>query len=271
MSSTSLRETAEFARPARRQLIVASLLGAGAIGAGIGLLATSAWLISRAAQHPTEDALALGIVAVQFFGLSKGILRYGQRLVSHDAAFRALADLRVRVYTRLEAVAPAGLPAIRSGDLMARFVHDVESLQDLVVRVICPFAIAILSGAVAVAIVWLILPAAGAVLLVALLLAGTMLPWLTGRLARRNEARQASARGELTATVVDLVRGAPELAAYGGMDRQLERARTIDGQLGEIANGGARTAGVGQGIRDAAAGTGDRGSAGARRRCGARG
>ena len=248
MSSTSLRETAEFARPARRQLIVASLLGAGAIGAGIGLLATSAWLISRAAQHPGEDALALGIVAVQFFGLSKGMLRYGQRLVSHDAAFRALADLRVRVYRRLEAVAPAGLPAIRSGDLMARFVHDVESLQDLVVRVICPFAIAILSGAVAVAIVSLILPAAGAVLLVALLLAGTVLPWLTGRLASRSEARQASARGELTAAVVDLLRGAPDLAAYGGMERQLERAREIDGQLGEIANLGARTAGVGQGF-----------------------
>jgi thiol reductant ABC exporter CydC subunit len=248
MNSPSIRETAEFARPARRELIVASLLGAGAIGAGIGLLATSAWLISRAAQHPTESALALGIVAVQFFALSKGILRYGQRLVSHDAAFRALADLRVRVYERLEALAPAALPAIRSGDLMARFVHDVESLQDLVVRVICPFAIAILSGAVAVALVWLILPAAGAVLLTALLAAGTALPWLTGRLARRSEAEQASTRGELTAAVVDLVNGAPELAAYGATERQLERAAAIDARLGLIANRSARTAGVGQGF-----------------------
>ena len=79
-----------------------------AIGAGIGLLATAAWLISRAAQHPRETALALGIVAVQFFGLSKGLFRYGQRLVGHDAALRALADLRVRVYERLELLAPAG-------------------------------------------------------------------------------------------------------------------------------------------------------------------
>ncbi len=228
--------------------MVASLLGAGAIAAGIGLLATSAWLISRAAQHPSEMALALGIVAVQFFGLSKGLLRYGQRLVSHDAAFRALADLRVRVYARLEALAPAGLPAIRSGDLMARFVHDVESLQDLVVRVISPFAIAILSGAVAVAIVWLILPAAGIVLLVALALAATALPWLTGRLARRSEVRQASARGELTAAVVDLIRGAPELAAYGAVERQLGRASEIDARLGRIADRSARTAGVGQGF-----------------------
>ena len=122
----------------RRRVVLASLLGAGALGAGIGLLATSAWLISRAAQHPPESALALAIVAVQLFGLSKGLLRYAQRLVGHDAALRAQSDLRVSVYRRLEPLAPAGLTAFRSGDLIARFVHDVESLQDLVVRVIVP-------------------------------------------------------------------------------------------------------------------------------------
>jgi thiol reductant ABC exporter CydC subunit len=244
----TVRETAEFARPAGRRLALATVLGAGALGAGIGLLATAAWLISRASQHPKESVLAIAIVAVQFFGLSRGLFRYGQRLVGHDAAFRALADLRVRVYARLEALAPAGLPAFRSGDLMARFVHDVESLQDLMVRVISPFAIAILVGAATVAFAWALLPAAGLILLVALGLAGTALPWLTGRLARRSESRQASARGELTAAVVDLVRGAPELSAYGAAERQLERTAAIDRRLGQIALRSARTAGVGQGL-----------------------
>ena len=115
-------------------------LGAGAIGAGIGLIATSAWLISRASQRPAESSLAIAIVAVQFFGLSRGLFRYGQRLVGHDAAFRALADLRVSSYARLEPLAPAGLPAFRSGDLLARLVHDIDSLQDLLLRVIGPFA-----------------------------------------------------------------------------------------------------------------------------------
>ena len=73
---------------------------------------------------------------MQFFGLSRGLARYGQRLVGHDAALRALADLRVRVYAALEPLAPRGLPAFRSGDLLARFVDDVDSLQDLLVRVI---------------------------------------------------------------------------------------------------------------------------------------
>ncbi len=243
-----IRDTARFAIPSARRMLVASVLGAAALGAGIGLLATAAWLISRAAQHPRETALALGIVAVQFFGLSKGLFRYGQRLVGHDAALRALASLRVRVYQRLELLAPAGLPAFRSGDLMARFVHDVDSLQDLLIRVIAPFAIAALVGAVTVALVWAILPAAGVIVLVALVLASTALPWLTGRLARRHEARQAHARGELTAAVVDLVRGAPELTACRAVDRRLDQALALDAQLSRIARRGAATAGIGQGL-----------------------
>src|SRR5690242_11553456 len=196
-----MRAALEAVQPAWRRVLLSCVLGACALGAGIGLLATAAWLISRAAQHPHESALALGIVAVQFFGLSKGLFRYGQRLVGHDAALRALANLRIRVYERLELLAPAGLSAFRSGDLMARFVHDVDSLQDLLVRVIAPFVIAALVGAATVVLMWLILPAAGLILLVTLVLSATALPWLTGRLARRNQARQAQTRGELTAAV----------------------------------------------------------------------
>jgi ABC-type transport system involved in cytochrome bd biosynthesis fused ATPase/permease subunit len=106
-----IARTLGIVRPAAGRLLVASLLGAGAVGAAIGLMGTSAWLISRAAQHPSESALAVAIVGVQFFGLSRGFFRYGERLVGHDAAFRALADLRVRVYSSLERLAPSGLPA----------------------------------------------------------------------------------------------------------------------------------------------------------------
>jgi thiol reductant ABC exporter CydC subunit len=237
-----------LARPAARRLALASLLGAGALGAGIGLVATSAWLISRASQRPQQSALALAIVAVQCFGLSRGLSRYGQRVVGHDAAFRALRDQRVRCYERLEQLAPAGLPAFRSGDLLARLAHDIDSLQDLLLRVIPPFAVALLVGAATVALVWWLLSAAGLILLAALVLAATLLPWLTGRLARRREALQAAVRGELTAAVVDLMQGAPELAAYGALDRQVKRATDIDAELTRVASASARTAGAGQGL-----------------------
>jgi len=243
----SLSDTLSLARPAAVGVGLTSLLGTAALLAGIGLIALSAWLISRASQHPPESALAVAIVGVQFCGLSRGLFRYGQQLVGHDVAFRALARLRVRAYEHLERLAPAGLPAFRSGDLLARLVHDIDSLQDLLVRVIPPFAIALLGGTATVALVWWILPGAGAILLVALLLAATVLPWLTGRLARRSETRLAPVRGDLTAAVVDLLEGAAELTANGALPAQLQRADALDGELTALASVTARTSGVGQG------------------------
>ncbi len=243
-----LLRTLALVRPAAGRLALATLLGAGALGAAIGLIATSAWLISRSSERPEESAVAVAIVGVQFFALSRGLCRYGERLVGHDAAFRVLADLRVRIYERLERLAPLGLPAFRSGELLARLVHDVDSLQDLLLRVVPPFAIALLVGAATVGVVWWMLPAAGAILLVALLLAGVLVPWLTGTLAARAEARQAAVRGELTASVVDLLEGAPELLVNGAAPAQLGRALAADAEATRIAGANARTAGVGQGL-----------------------
>ena len=128
---------------------------------------------------------------------------------------------------------------------MARTVDDVDSLQDVVLRVLEPFAVAALVGRGTVAALWWFLPQAGLVLLVALALSATAVPWLTGRLARREEARQAAARGELSADVVDLIEGGAELVVMGGADGQLARIDAADGRLRAIARRGAGTAGSG--------------------------
>jgi thiol reductant ABC exporter CydC subunit len=237
--------TLAMARPTARRVVIATLLGAGAIAADIGLLGTAAWLISKAAQHPNEATLAVAIVAVQFFGLSRGFLRYEERLVGHDTAFRLLADLRVRVYDQLERLAPSGLPSFRRGDLLARMVQDVDSLQDLVLRVVPPFGIALVVGVSTVILLWWMLPAAALILAVSLVLAATVVPWLTGMLARRREARVAAARGDLGAAMVDLTEGAAELIAFGAADAHIRTIQKHDAELTAIASTSARTAGIG--------------------------
>src|SRR5881397_2788402 len=97
----------------------------------IGLMSTSAWLISRAAQHPPVLYLTVAIVAVRTFGIARGAFRYAERLVGHDAAFRVLGRLRVATYRRLERLAPAGTPLLRAGDLVSRFVADVDAALDV--------------------------------------------------------------------------------------------------------------------------------------------
>ena len=237
--------TLAVARPASRRVAVATLLGAGAIAADIGLLGTAAWLISKAAQHPNEATLAVAIVAVQFFGLSRGFLRYEERLVGHDAAFRLLADLRVRVYERLERLAPSGLPSFRRGDLLARMVQDVDSMQDVVLRVVPPFGIALVVGVSTVVLLWWILPAAAVIVAVSLVLAATVVPWLTGLLAQRRETRFAAVRGDLGAAMVDLTEGAAELIAFGAADAHIRTIRKHDAELTAIASASAGTTGIG--------------------------
>ncbi|HXZ61362.1 MAG TPA: thiol reductant ABC exporter subunit CydC, partial [Acidimicrobiales bacterium] len=78
--------------------------------------------------------------------------------------------------------------------------------------------------------------------------------WLTGRLATRAEARQATARGDLTAGVIDLVEGAPELVVMGATAGQLDRVAAADGWLRAIARQSASTTGVGLGLTTALAG-----------------
>jgi thiol reductant ABC exporter CydC subunit len=224
---------------------MATLLGAGAAASGVALLGTSAWLISRAAQHPSVVALGVAIIGVRVFAISRGLFRYGERVVGHDTALRMLASLRVRIYSRLEAVAPAGLPAFRSGDLLARLVQDVDAVQDLMLRVIEPYGVALTVCIPTVAVVWYLLPGAGLVLAACLAVAATAAPWWTRRLARQREVRQAAARGEMTASVIDLLEGAADLVAFGATDGQLSRVSAADAELTRIATASARTAGTG--------------------------
>jgi len=236
------------ARPYAGKLALAVLLGAGAAACAVALIATSGWLISRSAQRPAQSALALAIVGVQFFALGRGLLRYCERLAGHDAALRVLAALRMRIYDRLERLAPAGLPAFRSGDLLARVVDDVDSVQDLLLRIGAPFLIALLVGTATAIAVLAVLPAAGVAILALVVLAAVAVPLLARRLAARAGARRAPLRGELSAEVVELLSGTDELLVCGGVPAALDRVASVDGRLASLARAEARTAGVGQGL-----------------------
>ena len=135
-----------------RRLGLAGAAGTLAALSSIGLLATSAWLISRSAQHPPVLYLMVPVAAVQAFGIGRSFFRYAERLAGHDAALRILARMRMSAYDRLERLAPAGTAAFRSGDLISRLVSDIDSLTDRWLRVRLPYAVALATGAVTVAV-----------------------------------------------------------------------------------------------------------------------
>ncbi|HEY4853988.1 MAG TPA: thiol reductant ABC exporter subunit CydC [Streptosporangiaceae bacterium] len=243
-----------LARPLRGQLLLSVAAGAAATGCGVALLAVSGFLLARASEHPNIIAISVAVVAVRALSIGRGVSRYVERLTSHDVAFRVLADIRVAIYTRLERLAPAGLAAFRSGDLLARLISDVDATQDLFIRGIGPPLAAALVGTGAVTACLLILAPAGAVLALGLLAAGAALPPLAVAVSRQAARVTAPARGELGATVTDLLSGAADLLAFGAQDAALDAAAAADGQLTALARRSATAAGLGTGLAMAVSG-----------------
>jgi thiol reductant ABC exporter CydC subunit len=194
-------------------------------------------------------SLTVAIVCVRFFGLSRPLARYVERLVSHDVALRSLGSARVHAYERIEPLAPCGLEGYRRGDLLSRMVADVDALQNLHLRGRLPRLVAALSSLVAVAVTAFFLPAAAAILAAGLLVAGVAVPALATSLSRRASAEEARARGALTAELVETVRAAPELAVYGREDERLARLAEADAALVRTARRGALADGAGDGLR----------------------
>ncbi|MFE7273270.1 thiol reductant ABC exporter subunit CydD [Streptomyces sp. NPDC057623] len=234
--------------PRRGRLVLALLLGSLALGSAVGLMATSGWLISRASQQPPVLYLMVAVTATRAFGIGRAVFRYAERLVSHDAVLRMLADTRVAVYRRLERLAPAGLRRTRRGDLLARLVTDVDALQDYWLRWLLPAAAATVVSAGAVGFTAWLLPEAGAVLAVGLLVAGAGVPLVTGGVARRAERRLAPARGVLATRVTDLLTGTAELTVAGALPSRTAEARRADRTLTRIASRAATATALGDGL-----------------------
>jgi ATP-binding cassette, subfamily C, bacterial CydC len=246
--AATLRELLRLVPVPRWRLAWAVLLGALTVLFGVGLMATSGYLISRAAERPPILSLMVTIVAVQFFGIGRPFVRYLERLASHDMALRVLGRLRGRFFERIEPLAPAELDAYRKGDLLSRMVADVDALQNLYLRGVEPPLVAALAGAVSVGAAVALLPAAGFVLAGGLLLGGLAVPALAGLLGVKAGRRQAAARGQLSSELVELFRGAPELVAFGGDQAALHRVSAADRMLVKLARRDALSAGVGDGL-----------------------
>ena len=233
---------------------LAVTLSALALLSATALMGTSGWLIDRASQQPPILYLMVAITAVRTFGTARGALRYAERLVSHDNVLRSLGELRTTVYRRLERLSPDGAGGRLRGDLLSRMVADVDAVQDYVLRFRLPAAAAAVSAVVTVTALALILPAAGAILAVGLLLAGVAVPVLTVRLSSRAEQLHAPAKGRLAAEVIDVLDGTAELTVSGALPQRLDGLRATDAQLTALARRSAAGAGVGTGLSTALTG-----------------
>ena len=246
--TATLRRLLSLTDAPRGRLALSVLLGALTVLFGVGLMATAGYLISRAAERPAILSLTVAIVLVRFFALARPLIRYLERLVSHDLAFRVLGNARLALYQRIEPLAPVQLEAYRKGDLLSRMVADVDVLQNLHLRVVGPSMVALVAGVVAIGVAAAVVPWAAVVLAAGLLSGGIAVPAVAGSVSRRTGGRQAAARGELTAELVEVINAAPELAVYGREGDSVDRVRAADAELVRLARRDALAGGVGDAL-----------------------
>jgi thiol reductant ABC exporter CydC subunit len=237
-----------FLRPHLGWVALSVALGFLTIASSIGLMGTSAYIISAAALQPSIAVLQVPIVGVRFFGITRGLFRYLERLASHQTTFRVLAQLRVWFYERLEPLAPTRLQQYRSGDLLASIVGDVNSLENFYIRVVAPPLTALLVALFAGFLLMGYAPRLTLALWIFLALAGILLPWWMFQLARGLGAETRRSRAALTSALVDGIQGLPDLLAFGRGPDQLQRIRELGKEFADLQTHYARLSGLGSAL-----------------------
>lgn len=210
-------------RPVRFMMAGAVLLSAATVLANVGLLSVSAVLLSLAALQPAILDLMVFIVGVRFFGISRAVLRYTERYVSHKITFDLLTALRVRVYERMEPAAPKGLQKLGHSQLFDRLLNDIEVLKFFYLRAV----LAPLSALVVLLVAGFFLSRfhmGAALLLLALFIGfGLGIPVLMKSFSQEKTAELARERENWQILLEDYLGGLSELKHTGKYEEYLKK------------------------------------------------
>jgi ATP-binding cassette subfamily C protein CydC len=212
-------------------MILAALMGFFTIGSGIGLMMTSAYIISSSAILTPIYQLQVSIVGVRFFGISRGVFRYLERYISHEVTFKLLAKLRLWLFKALEPLVPSKKINLNSGDLLSRSIEDIESLEHIFVRVISPPFIFVAVSVLMFTALSLFSLKYAVIFLVIFIGSATGIPLLTYLLGNKIGKQIVILKSHLKEFTVDYVQGMSELIIYGQTSKWKSEFEEIENKL----------------------------------------
>lgn len=221
-----------FLMLSRRQwpwMVAGVVLGVVVIAANTLLMALSGWFIASMAVSGSSGVAfnyLLPSAGIRFLAITRTVGRYAERLVTHEATFRILSELRVWLFRRFEPLAPACLERYAGGDVVGTLRGDVDALETVYLKIIAPLAVGTVSIVASLLFLFFISPQSAAVLLLFLLLAGAGLPLLVRRFSEEPGRRSALLSAELRSRVTEGLQGVEELILLGAVERQ---ADLVDG------------------------------------------
>jgi ATP-binding cassette, subfamily C, bacterial CydC len=240
--------------PRLSRILAAITLGVLSLGSALALAGVSAWLITRAWQMPPVLDLSVAVVAVRTFAISRGVLRYCERLATHDTALRAAGTARTQIYHRLAQGPAAAAVRLHSGELVARVGADVDALADVLVRAVIPIGVAAVLALAATAVVAAISLPAAAVLAICLLIAGVVAPWLAGTAAAAQEAIARQYHSERDTSAMLALDHAPELRVAGALPDVIAESQRRQRAWGDALDAADKPAAIAEAVPTAAIG-----------------
>ncbi|MBR3120634.1 thiol reductant ABC exporter subunit CydC [Oceanobacillus profundus] len=217
-----LRSVIKIVLQEKKDVIFSIACGFLAGVTAVGLFSSSGYLISKAALVPPIYSLMVLVAIVKLLGIISALSRYGERYFSHRATFTMLSNLRVSFYKKMEPLAPTIFQSHRSGDLLARIVGDVESLQNYFLRVFYPPIVLVLVFLVTILFTAYFSIEAALLLLLGLLLTTLVVPLVIGMKQRKIDYRVRSERGNLSTEVTEFLYGFRDLKIYQQVDDKEE-------------------------------------------------
>lgn len=222
-----------------RDLVVPVLAGTAMLLSALTLTVVSAWLITRAWEMPPILDLTVAVTAVRALGISRAVFRYVDRLVTHRLALHCASTGRVNAYRMLATARPASTASLGRGEVTTRLTADIDSVADVVVRVVVPALVSLLTGALSVVFTALLSVPAAVVLAVGLLVAGVFAPWAVHRSVEVAETVRARQSVQFASAVDRILTDAVSLRIRGQLGPVLRDARHAAHELSQAVEAGA--------------------------------
>jgi ATP-binding cassette, subfamily C, bacterial CydC len=227
---------------------LAILLATGTILAGIGLMTSSGYLISRAAERPMLVDLFMVTAAVRFFGISRAVIRYFERVVSHDLTFRILLQIRTTFYNKLNSFSQKWMMAKRPGELLTAMISDIETLQNVYLRILSPVIVALVICSITFSFLMFIDSALAMAVLVIFIVNGLLLPWLAVQIARGTGKTDRDAQGRMKVYLVEKIQGIQDALWLENQQSILKGFEKIQGNIDGVQQKHASTSGLVEGL-----------------------
>lgn len=217
-------------------MLLGTLLATITVLANVGLLAISGWFLASMA--------AAGIAGVQmnyftpagtirFLAIVRTASRYAERLVTHNATFLLLSEIRVNMFATLSKLNNVDLAMSRSADLLNRLQNDVDALDKFYLNVLMPMMVAMLS----VPIILLFMSAYNAnvalICFIGILLIGVVIPAFLSASLTKNSHKETHLSAQLRAELSDTLTGLRELSIYQARTEQLNKCDRLNEQYNE--------------------------------------